>query len=140
MTVMVLMLKEMHEESVMGKLNISKVLNTIELCLIKGVILLVENKKEAVGLMGLLPSSLWWTDDKLLMDQFTFVRKMARNTRAIFKLMQGAKKIAKEKSIPLLVANFGYVNEDRVSKMYKRFGKPMGVTVITGDTSSFLWR
>jgi len=140
MAIMVYMLKEMHEESGMGSLNISKVLNTIELCLIKGVILLVERNKEAVALMGLIPNALWWTDDKLLMDQFTFVRPEARKTKAIFKLVKEAKMIANAEKMPLLIANFGYVNEEKVSKMYKRFGKSLGVTVITGDTSSFLWR
>ena len=122
---MVYMLKEMHEESGMGSLNISIVLNTIELCLIKGVILLVERNKEAVALMGLIPNALWWTDDKLLMDQFTFVRPEARKTKAIFKLVKEAKMIAKAEKMPLLIANFGYVNEEKVSKMYKRFGKSL---------------
>lgn len=133
------LLTEMHKESGMGSLNINKVLNAIELCLSKGVILSIEMDKEIVAVMGLRPSTLWWTDNEMLMDQFTYVQPKARKTKAIFKLVKEAKTIAKEMKMPMLLANFGFKNEERISKMYRRFGKPLGTTIITGDTSSFLW-
>ena len=134
------LLTEMHEESGMGSLNLNKVLHTIELCLANGVILLIEMNKEIVAVMGLRTSALWWTDDKVLMDQFTYVHPRARKTRAIFRLVKEAKKLSSEMKIPLMIANFGYINEERISKMYRRFGKSLGTTIILGDTSSFLWK
>lgn len=51
-----------------------------------------------------------------------------------------AKKMAIQAGIPLLMANFGPVDEDRKSKLFKRLGKQLGTTIITGDTTKFLWK
>ena len=51
-----------------------------------------------------------------------------------------AKDIAAKAKIPLLLANFGTVDEERKTKMFSRIGVKMGVTIMAGDTSRFLWR
>lgn len=134
------LLTDMHTEAGMGSLNKSKVLNTIRHCRQQGCIILAEIGGVPVAVMGLKPDSFWWSDDLGLFDQFTYVAPSARKTRAIFKMVSAAKKMAMDAGIPLLLANFGAVETERKSRLYKRFGTNLGTTVITGDTSQFLWK
>ena len=64
----------------------------------------------------------------------------ARKTRAIFKMVEQAKKMAVAAGIPLVIANFGPVETEAKSRLYRRFGTDLGTTVITGETRNFLWR
>jgi GNAT superfamily N-acetyltransferase len=134
------LLTDMHAEAGMGSLNKAKVLNAIRHCRQLGCIILVEVNGLPAAVMGLKPDRFWWSDDLGLFDQFTYVAPSARKTKAIFKMVDAATKMAKDAGIPLLLANFGTVDTQRKSRLYKRFGKDLGTTVITGDTSTFLWK
>ena len=134
------MLINMHREAGMGSFNKTKVINTIRHCRQLGCIILVEVNGLPSAVMGLKPDRFWWSDDLGLFDQFTYVAPNARKTKAIFKMVDAATKMAKDAGIPLLLANFGTVDTQRKSRLYKRFGKDLGTTVITGDTSQFLWK
>jgi len=134
------LLMAMHSEAGMGSINPQKVTNAIRHCREMGCILVVEVNGLVSAIMGLRPDGFWWSDDVALFDQFTYVKPEARKTRAIFKLVQKAKEIAVEAGMPLLIANFGPVDTDIKSRLYRRFGRDIGTTIITGDTGTFLWR
>ena len=131
---------EMYQEARIGSLNPEKVKDYIRTTIENGVILLVEKNGQACAVMGLKMGGFWWCDDSVLMDAFTFVSKKARKTRAFFMLIKQAKRIAKDCYVPLMLANFGPVDEERKSNLFKRIGQSLGTTVITGDTSKFLWK
>lgn len=134
------LLMEMYQEARMGSLNPQKVKDTVRTTIENGVILLVEQNGQPCAVMGLKMGGFWWCDDNALMDAFTFVSKKARKTRAFFMLINQAKRIAQDCHVPLVLANFGPVDEERKSKLFKRIGQSLGTTVITGDTSQFLWK
>jgi len=133
------LLMQMYQEHRMGSLNPDKVERHVRTTLDNGVILIVENHGQPCAVMGLKIGGFWWSDDAALMDAFTYVSKEARKTRAFFMLVNQAKKIAEQGRLPLLMANFGPVDEERKSKLFRRIGKPLGTTVIAGDTTKFLW-
>lgn len=130
----------MHEESGMGSLNMPKVERYIGTTLARGVILMVEDDDFPVATMGLRVQDFWWSDDTALVDAFTFVAPEARKSGAFRMMFRKAKEMATNAHMPLLLANFGHVDEERKSKLFRRLGKPMGTTIITGDTSHFLWK
>ena len=74
------------------------------------------------------------------MDAFTYVAPEARRTRAFRMLFDKARSMAEDAKVPLVMANFGPVDEERKSKLFRRLGKPLGTTIISGDTSKFLWK
>jgi hypothetical protein len=133
------LLVDMYHEAGMGKLVLDKVEKTVKLCLEKGAIILIEKDNKVIGLMGLRITELWWCYDHVFMDQFTYVAPEGRKTRAIFKLVKFADGLAKQAGIPLMIANFGTVDTERKSKLYKRFGLNLGNTILLGDTKEFLW-
>lgn len=124
----------------MGSLNLEKVEQYVGGCLRSGVILVVEKDDEPLAVMGLHFQSFWWCDDAALMDAFTYVAPEARRTRAFRMLFEKAKSMAEDAKVPLVMANFGPVDEERKSKLFRRLGKPLGTTIISGDTSKFLWK
>ena len=130
------MLWEMHLEAGMGSLSIDRVQKKVIETFNKGLIIISENKKGLTGTIGLNKFQFWWSDDWALADQWSFVKKNHRKSRAFLSLV----KKAKEGKVPLLLANFGIVDEERKTKLFSRIGVKMGTTVITGDTSRFLWR
>lgn len=130
----------MHEEAGMGSVNVDKVERHVRTTLDKGVILIIEDGNQPRAAMGLRIQDFWWSDDKALMDAFTYVAPEARRSRAFRMLFNEAKKMATQSGLPLLMANFGPVDEDRKSKLFKRLGKQLGTTIITGDTTKFLWK
>ena len=134
------LLEGMHHEAGMGTLNNKKVLNLIRHCREVGCIILVDIQDVPKAVMGLRPDTFWWCDDVGLFDQFTYVAPEARKTRAIFKMVEQAKKMAVAAGIPLVIANFGPVETEAKSRLYRRFGTDLGTTVITGETRNFLWR
>tara|TARA_Y100000996_G_scaffold403658_1_gene376859 strand:+ start:185 stop:655 length:471 start_codon:yes stop_codon:yes gene_type:complete len=135
------MLWEMHLEAGMGSLNTDKVQNKVYDTFKNGLIIISENeKKELTGTIGLNKFQFWWSDDWALADQWSFVKKNHRKSKAFFYLVKKAKKIATEGNVPLLLANFGTVDEARKTKLFSRIGVKMGTTVIMGDISRFLWR
>ena len=134
------LLMDMHKESGLGSVNKDRVNKAIRHCRELGCILIAEVQGVPKAVLGLRPDRFWWSDDFGLFDQFTYVAPEARKTRAIFKLVDAAKSMAKEAGIPLVIANFGVVDTKAKSRLYKTFGKELGVTVITGETSHFLWR
>ena len=133
------LLVDMYHEAGMGKLSLKKVEKTVKLCLEKGAIILVEKENKVIALMGLRMSELWWCNDHVFMDQFTYVAPEGRKTRAIHKLVKFADNLAKQARMPLMIANFGIVDTERKSKLYKRFGRNLGNTILLGDTEQFLW-
>jgi hypothetical protein len=134
------LLVAMHREAGMGTINKKKVRNVIRHCREMGCIIVAEIQGVPKAVMGLRPDRFWWSDDIGLFDQFTYVSPEARKTRAIFKMVEAARKMAVDGGIPLVIANFGPVNTDAKSRLYKRFGRDLGTTVITGETRNFLWR
>ena len=122
----------MHSESKMGSVNKSKVLEKILHVFHNGIIIVTETNEEISGTMGLLPFDFWWSDDKALGDQWLFVSKKYRSTRSFQTLISSARKISHEAKLPLLLANFGKVAEERKSKLYGRLGVKMGTTIMTG--------
>lgn len=134
------LLMRMHRESGMGSVNVDKVERHVRTTLQQGVILIIEDGHHPSAVMGLKISDFWWSDDRAIMDAFTYVAPEARKTRAFRMMFNEAKKMALEAGLPLLMANFGPVDEDRKSKLFKRLGKQLGTTIITGDTSKFLWK
>jgi len=126
------LLLDMHSESKMGSLNKSKVLEKILHVFHNGIIIVTETNEEISGTMGLLPFDFWWSDDKALGDQWLFVSKKYRSTRSFHTLVNSAKKISEQAKLPLLLANFGTVAEERKSKLYERLGVKMGTTIMTG--------
>ena len=136
----IFLLMRMHEEAGMGSVNVNKVERHVRITLKQGVILIIEDGNLPRAVMGLKISDFWWSDDKALMDAFTYVAPEARRSRAFRMMFNEAKKMAIQAGIPLLMANFGPVDEDRKSKLFKRLGKQFGTTIITGDTTKFLWK
>ena len=134
------LLMRMHEESGMGKLNMPKVERYIGATLARGVILIVEDDDLPIATMGLRVQDFWWSDDTALVDAFTYVAPEGRKSSAFRMMFRKAKEMANKAHMPLLMANFGHVDEERKSKLFRRIGKPMGTTIITGDTSHFLWK
>ena len=134
------LLMRMHEEAGMGSVNVDKVERHVRTTLQQGVILVIEDGSLPRAVMGLKISDFWWSDDKAIMDAFTYVAPEARKTRAFRMMVTEAKKMASQAGLPLLMANFGPVDEDRKSKLFKRLGRQLGTTIITGDTSKFLWK
>lgn len=124
----------------MGSINVAKVERHVRTTLQQGVILVIEDGSLPRAVMGLKISDFWWSDDKALMDAFTYVAPEARKTRAFRMMVNEAKTMASQAGLPLLMANFGPVDEDRKSKLFKRLGRQLGTTIITGDTSKFLWK
>jgi hypothetical protein len=116
----------------MGSVNKSKVLEKILHVFHNGIIIVTETNEEISGTMGLLPFDFWWSDDKALGDQWLFVSKKYRSTRSFQTLISSARKISHEAKLPLLLANFGKVAEERKSKLYGRLGVKMGTTIMTG--------
>lgn len=134
------LLMRMHEEAGMGSVNVDKVERHVRTTLQQGVILIIEDGNLPRAVMGLKISDFWWSDDRALMDAFTYVAPEARRSRAFRMMFNEAKKMALQAGLPLLMANFGPVDEDRKSKLFKRLGKQLGTTIITGDTTKFLWK
>ena len=134
------MLWEMHLEAGMGSLSVDRVQKKVMETFNNGLIIISENKKGLTGTIGLNKFQFWWSDDWALADQWSFVRKDHRKSRAFLSLVKRAKEIANKGKVPLLLANFGTVDEERKTKLFSRIGVKMGTTVITGDTSRFLWR
>ena len=124
----------------MGHLNMPKVERYISTTLGCGVILVVEDDELPVATMGLRVQDFWWSDDTALVDAFTYVAPEARKSSAFRLMFRKAKEMASKAHMPLLMANFGHVDEERKSKLFRRLGRPMGTTIITGDTSHFLWK
>ena len=134
------MLWEMHLESGMGSLSVDRVQEKVSSTFSKGLIIISENGQKITGSIGLNKFQFWWSDDWALADQWSFVRKKHRKSKAFLSLVKKAKEISLEAKVPLLLANFGTVEEERKTKLFSRIGVKMGTTVITGDTSRFLWR
>lgn len=129
----------MHGEAGMGSLNVEKVERYVGAALRSGVILVVEKDDELLSVLGLRFQSFWWCDDAALMDAFTYVTPEARRTKAFRMMFDKAKSMAEDAKVPLIMANFGPVDEERKSKLFRRLGTPLGTTIISGDTSKFLW-
>ncbi len=134
------LLIDMHHESGMGNFNPDKVKKAIRHCRLQGCIIVADIQGVPKAVLGLRPDRFWWSDDIALFDQFTYVAPEARKTRAIFQMINAAKRMAIEAEIPLLIANFGPVDTETKSRLYKRMGKSLGTTVIAGDTGKFLWK
>lgn len=126
------LLLDMHLEAKIGNLNKSKVLEKIHHVFHKGIIIVTEVNGKISGTIGLLPFDFWWSDDKAIGDQWCFVSKQYRSTRSFHTLISSARKISYEAKLPLLLANFGRVAEERKSKLYGRLGVKMGTTIMTG--------
>ena len=129
------LLWKMHEEVSLGTLNKERAEAKVDEVLSKGCILVTEDvsTKKLVGTVGLLASSFWWTDQKALGDVWCFVSPKYRKSRAFAMLLKGIKTIAKGLKLPVLLANFGNVEESRKSKLYGRIGVKMGTTIIVDE-------
>ena len=134
------LLWEMHEESGLGSLNVGKVIQKTQDTLNNGLIIIAKQDDKIIGTIGLNKFQFWWSDDWAIGDQWSFVTKEKRKSKAFFSMIKMAKDIAGKANIPLLLANFGTVDEERKTKMFSKIGVKMGVTIMAGDTSRFLWR
>ena len=134
------LLCDMHKESGMGSINKDKVIKAIRHCRELGCIIIAEVQGVPKAIMGIRPDRFWWSDDIGLFDQFTYVAPEARKTRAIFEMVKAARQMAKDAGIPLVIGNMGPVDTKAKSRLFRTFGKQLGVIVITGETRNFLWR
>ncbi len=134
------LLKDMHREAGMGTINLDKVVNVIRHCREMGCIIIAEVQGIPRAIMGIRADKFWWSDDFAIFDQFTYVAPEARKTRAIFKMVAHARDVAVQAGIPLVIGNLGPVDTEVKSRLFKMFGKQLGITVITGETRNFLWR
>ena len=92
----------------------------------------VDHEGDVCGLLNLVPSQWWYSEDWFLGDCGFFVRADVRKTRAAALLVEAAQKAARDAGLPLYL---GLVSKDDLglkTKFLQRFMTPVGVVFAGG--------
>ena len=120
----IFLLQMLHKETEIEtpKINTAKMLDTINMLLHKGVVLVAEKDKLIVGTIAGQVSQDWWTDEQHLADTWYYVRKDYRKSIIGKKLLQDFIKIAKEAKVKLRLGHIFSGDIKRKDKFYERMG------------------
>ncbi|QCG94968.1 GNAT family N-acetyltransferase [Azospirillum sp. TSA2s] len=122
------LLRVMHAEVGIGRLDEPKAVGMISHVLTSGAVFVAELDGAIVGSVGLTADSWWYSQDRFLTDVWTFVHPDARKTRAAALLIGEARAMAKRLGAPLVLGLFNRVEIDRKAQFYQRLGlEPVGV-------------
>lgn len=122
------LLRAMHAEVGIGRLDEAKAAGMIHHVLTNGAVFVADLDGVIVGSIGLTADSWWYSQDRFLTDVWTFVHPDARKTRAAALLIGEARGMAKRIGAPLVLGLFNRVEIDRKAQFYQRLGlEPVGV-------------
>ena len=118
------MLVEMHKEIGIFSLSVDKLAQRIRMVLDGGICLLALNAEgEAIGTIGLLGETAWYSDDHILSDTWIFVRKGKRSLRAFDMLVGAAHSIARDGGLPFVICLYSLKSHDRKARLFERYAK-----------------
>ena len=121
------LLMEMYEDVGMAGLSGVKVANTINTLLDNGAIFIVRDAKdELVGSIGVNRQSFWYSEDDHFADYWTYVRKNARKSRAIFLLLNAVRDHARCQGLPLFMGVLTPKDAERKNRLFRRYMTPVG--------------
>ena len=120
------LLLEMHDEVGLFPLAERKVRAKIALVLDEGACFVAEVDGTIVGSIGVVPEQMWYTDDFMLADKWTFVKQNWRRSRVAIGLLRRAKEFAKRAGLPLAVGVFGAKDTARKNALFGRLFTPVG--------------
>jgi hypothetical protein len=122
---LLLLLEEMHSTSALDlpPLNMDKVVAAAAECENTGVIFIAAKPDGSfAGVLGLVETAHWFSDETFLSDRFFFVRQADRASKAADSLLNAAKKYASILKKPLSVAVWSGEDVERKDSFFERKG------------------
>lgn len=134
------LLVEMHGEVGQFPISIEKVAARIDEVLEKGVALLAEIDGEAIGTMGLVGETPWYSEQRVVADTWIWT-KGPRRLAAFNAMVKAAHDYASANGLPCIITLYSPDSADRKTKLFERHGrrimegyqfKPAGGDFLTG--------
>lgn len=123
------MCKLLHEENGLFPMNEQSVRNVLHLAFAKkgGMVGVIGEPGKIEGMIYLLISTFWYSDDWHLSELFNWVRPEYRRSHNAKHLIQFAKKCAVELKIPLVIGVISNERTEQKVRLYQRqLSKPHG--------------
>lgn len=120
------LLRIMHSEIGLSSLSEKKVRGQIAACLDRGAIILATEGDVIAGTMGLLLGQIWYSDDWILTETWTFVHPDHRRSRHIRNMLEASKVAARRMEMPLTVSVTSDQRTAGKCRLFARHFEPIG--------------
>ena len=123
------MCRELHAENGIFNLSEKKVRELLHRAFGRkgGILGVIGSPGQLEGMIYLLMSSMWYTDDPCWEELYTFVRPAYRRSRNAVDLLHFSKWAAEESGYPLFIGVISNKQTERKVQLYQRqFSQPAG--------------
>ena len=128
------LLQEMYLEVGLFSMSEAKVKAMITDVITRGVSVLAVSDDKVVGSVGLVPSTMWWSEDVVLSERWTFVSADYRRSTIAKDMFRLVNDFATQADLTLVIGIFSPKQAARKGHLFRRFFKPIGEIFIGGKT------
>lgn len=127
------LLQEMYAEVGLLTMSEAKVLKQIDSVLKTGACFLAMIDDEVVGSVGIEPSVMWWSEDVVLSERWTFVKKDYRRSTIAKDLLKLIDDFSVKMDMTLVIGVFSPSQTVAKNRLFRRFFQPIGEIFIGGN-------
>ena len=129
------LLQEMYSEVGFFTMSETKIKEQITDIIARGVSILAMCDDKLVGSIGLIPTTMWWSDEVVLSERWIFVSADYRRSTIAKDMFRLVNDFATQASLTLVIGVFSPKQVVRKGNLFRRFFKPVGEIFIGGKTN-----